>query len=294
MITETRILEPGAIEAPAGKIPYLLLPGTDLFAVRAERLRVLSEGHSIGDYLSFMALVADAQQEALARVPYLSLPLLDVQAIPLHPAWREGLEMILRRTGEAPLPAAAHEAIEDLLTTSEAGLNNKADRVLSGDPTGIPPRELPFIAAALQVYWAHLASSFREDAFGRPEHGGLCPVCGSYPVAGIVHNGGTKHGLRYLSCSLCSSQWHMVRIKCGNCEAVGGIDYFTLEGSDGAVKAETCADCNFYLKIFYLDKNPRMEASADDLATLSLDMLMHEEGKIRRGPNLLFHTGKSH
>ena len=34
-----------------------------------------------------------------------------------------------------------------------------------------------------------------------------------------------------------------------------------------------------------------MEAIADDVATLALDILMDEEGKARGGPNLLFHPG---
>ena len=34
-----------------------------------------------------------------------------------------------------------------------------------------------------------------------------------------------------------------------------------------------------------------MDAMADDLATLALDMLMDNEGKVRGGPNLFFHPG---
>ena len=86
----------------------------------------------------------------------------------------------------------------------------------------------------------------------------------------------------------------MVRIKCSSCESTHGIDYYTLEGSNGAVKAESCNDCNFYLKLLYLEKKSQMEAMADDLATLTLDMLMDKEGKARRGPNLFFHPGRSY
>ncbi len=86
----------------------------------------------------------------------------------------------------------------------------------------------------------------------------------------------------------------MVRIKCSNCESTEGINYYTLEGSNEAVKAECCDKCNFYLKLFYLEKDGQMEPTADDLATLALDMLMDREGKTRFGPNLLLHPGKSH
>ena len=166
-----------------------------------------------------------------------------------------------------------------------------ADRILAEDLDRVSPRDLPFVAAALQVYWAQMASALGDGACGRLEQGGLCPVCGSHPVAGIVRTGGKEQGLRYLCCSLCASQWHMVRIKCSSCESTSGINHYTLDGSNGAVKAESCDSCNSYLKLLYLEKDCLMDPIADDLATLSLDMLMDNEGRERSGPNLLFHPG---
>jgi FdhE protein len=306
MSSDVRILEPGQMEKPMGEIRFLFLPGRDLFARRAARLRVLSKDHPLGDYLTFLALLADAQQDVLNQFPTLSLPdtneqalcrergipLLDARSRPRNPAWRSGLSAILRQINVAVLPAAAQETVTRLVQTSETGLEEMADRILAGDLANISPQEMPFIAAALQVYWVHLASSLREDAFGRLKQNGLCPVCGSYPMAGIVRSGGEEQGLRYLCCSLCSSQWHMVRVKCSSCESTRRINYDILEGSNGAVKAESCNDCNVYLKLLYLGKDPYMEAMADDLATLALDMLMDKEGKARGGPNLFFHPGK--
>ena len=135
------------------------------------------------------------------------------------------------------------------------------------------------------------ASRRRDRAIGKLEQGGLCPVCGSHPVAGIVRIGGAQQGLRYLSCSLCATEWHMVRIKCSSCESTRGISYYVLEGSNGAVKAESCDECNSYLKLLYMEKDHQMEPVADDLASLALDVLMDETGKARGGPNLFFHPG---
>lgn len=202
--------------------------------------------------------------------------------------------MILQQMSKDYLPSAARDAASVLMQTSETGLEERADRILAGNLAAVSPQELPFVAAALQVYWVRMALSLKEDAFGRLERGGLCPVCGSYPNAGIVHSGGAEQGLRYLSCSLCASEWHMVRIKCSSCESTQGIDYHIVEGSNGAIKAESCNDCNFYLKLLYLEKDPQMEVTADDLATLALDMLMDKEGKARGGPNLFFHPGRPH
>jgi FdhE protein len=84
----------------------------------------------------------------------------------------------------------------------------------------------------------------------------------------------------------------MVRIKCSSCESTKGINHYSLEGSNGAVKAESCDNCNAYLKLLYLEKDSQMEAVADDLATLALDMLMDQEEKERNGPNLFFHPGR--
>ncbi len=298
--------EASQMEDPAGEIRFLFLPGRDLFSRRAGRFRLLSEDHSLADYLAFLALLADAQQAALDQVPTVSPSDLGEQAIcrahgtpplgarswPRNPAWREGLAMILRQMGAAVLPSAAGETVADLMRAGEAALEAAADRILAGDLVDIPPRELPFVAAALQVYWVQMATALGERAFGRLEEAGVCPVCGSYPVAGIVRSGGAEHGLRYLCCSLCAAQWHMVRIKCSSCESTRGINHFILEGSNGAVKVESCDDCGAYLKLLYMEKDGRMEAMADDLATLALDMLMDKEGKTRSGPNLFFHPGR--
>jgi len=306
MNTEARILEPGQLEPPMGEIRFLFLPKRDLFSRRAERLRFLSPGRPLGDYLAFLALLADTQQSALNQFPTLSLPdlseqarcreqgtpLLAARSLPRNPAWLAGLKMILQQMKETALPAAAKEAVTGLMGMSEARLDEMAKGIVAGDFADISPQELPFVAAALQVYWVQMAGSLKEEAFGRPEQGGLCPVCGSSPNVGIVRSDGAEQGLRYLSCSLCSAQWHMVRLKCSACESTGGIDYHILEGSNGAVKAESCDDCNSYLKLLYLGKDPQMEAMADDLATLSLDMLMDKEGKRRGGPNLMFHPGR--
>jgi len=306
MNAEGRILEPGQIEVPAGQIRFLFLAGRDLFVRRAERFRLLADGHPLGDYLAFLASLADAQQKALDHFPTLALPAPEEQALsrdhgmpllaalswPRNPAWQSGLTMILQHMGETALPTTARETVAGLMDEGITVLEEMADRILAGDLGAISPRELPFVAAALQVYWLQMALALGEDAFGRLEQVGVCPVCGSYPVAGIVRSGGAEQGLRYLCCSLCASQWHMVRIKCSSCESTHGINHYSLEGSNGAVKAESCDDCDSYLKLMYLEQDSRMEAMADDLATLPLDMLMDQEGKVRRGPNQFFHPGR--
>jgi FdhE protein len=104
-------------------------------------------------------------------------------------------------------------------------------------------------------------------------------------VASVVRIGGDDHGLRYLTCSLCSAQWHTVRVKCALCESTQGISYYGIEGGSAAIKAENCEACKGYLKILYMDKDPNLEAVADDVASVALDVLMAESGAERAGIN---------
>jgi FdhE protein len=304
--SDVRIVEPGQMEAPVGEIPLLFLPQADVFVRRASRLRSLAANDPLGGYLSFLAVLADAQQQSLDRFPVLSLPspdeqardreegkpMLDARSHPRDPAWRKGLAVMLQKmVDEEALPTATREAISALMRRDDTALEEMADKILANEFGAVSPQELPFVAAALQVYWVRMALLMNKASFGIPGKGGVCPLCGSLPMVGVVRSGGQEQGLRYLSCSLCASEWHMVRIKCSTCGSTEGIDYFTLEGSEGAVKAESCGNCDSYLKLLYFGKDAQMDATADDLATLALDMLMEREGKMRGGPNLLFHPG---
>jgi FdhE protein len=151
---------------------------------------------------------------------------------------------------------------------------------------------------ALQVYWAVLAASFRPtDLKPLADAPGLCPLCGSLPVASVVQARPPYASYRYLSCSLCACQWHYVRVQCSQCGAAGkDIAYRALAEVDGdagevvregAIRAETCDHCHSYRKILYLEKDPALEPVADDLGTLALDLLLGEEGYMRASQNPL-------
>jgi len=119
----------------------------------------------------------------------------------------------------------------------------------------------------------------------------LCPVCGSPPVASLLHTMGNLQNTRFLSCGLCGSEWHCVRVKCSNCASTKGITYQVIEGQSDAVRAETCDECKTYLKIISLEKEPDAEAVIDDLATLGLDILVSEAEWQRLAPNPLLTFG---
>src|SRR2546428_344757 len=188
-----------------------------------------------------------------------------------------------------PLPEASRATIARLKDMDDASLERMAETLLAGDNDETLDRAaIPFIGAALQAYWLHLVTALGAGAFGRLEVPHLCPACGSAPMVSVVCIG-ADHGLRYLTCPLCSTQWHAVRIKCVFCDTTKGIAYYGIEGGSDAVKAESCDACHGYLKILYMEKDPNVDALADDVASIALDVLMAESGITRRGTNFFLY-----
>lgn len=299
-MSTTPIIQPGQIEAPSGDIPFIYIPPRDnVFRDRAGRLRQLAEGHVMKDFLLFMAELTEAQHAALAVFPKAELPTeaeiklcrehgmppLSVQSWPRNTVWQEALKKIIVDVMRTATPATK-EILLRLQALDSDALETFATAILAGEFEEVDLGAAPFVAAALQVYWTHMATTLGAQAFGANDINNLCPVCASPPVSSIVRIGGAENALRYLCCSVCNTQWHMVRVKCTNCESTKGISYFAIAGSSGAVKAETCEECGTYLKIMQMDKDQYVDPIADDLATLALDLMMDETGKLRSGPNL--------
>lgn len=297
----TTILQPGQIEPPVGEIPFLRLPErATFFARRAKRCRQLAVVHVQREFLAFMAEIALAQQAALAHFPQVPLPTVDLRAgvPPLavgswrrDPAWHEALRQIATAV-LVTAPPAAHATIAGMARMDAESLEAAAVAMLGASPSGEGDGGLLLVAAALQVYWLHMSTTMGRAAFGRCADPTLCPVCSSAPVVSLIRVGGAEQGVRYLHCSLCAAEWHMVRSQCSVCLESKGLSYHGIAGDTGAVKAEACAACGSYLKIFDLEKEPRLDPTADDLASLSLDLMMAERGVPRSGPNLFLHGAR--
>lgn len=182
-------------------------------------------------------------------------------------------------------------------------LERQADRLLHGITAGLDLAAAPLVAAALQLAFTRLVQATeaargtdRLPPFGRTDDATRCPCCGSLPTASISRLG-QQEGHRYLHCALCSSQWHLVRIKCSHCLGTKGISFQGLEAQPGtavaatgarpgAVQAEVCEPCGHYLKIVHMAKDNDVEPVADDLASLTLDLLLADAGHQRHGLNL--------
>lgn len=261
------------------------------FAKRAGRFRQLAEGRPIlAGYLALMADLADVQHslwesfpQALAPNSHAGRPPLDVASRHRDPAWREGLRLIAERLnpGEGPIAALCCRIRE----AADEELDDWAVHLLSANFGNIDLGLASFVAAALQANLTSAAARLDAGRFGAMESAHLCPVCGSWPVASVLQTGGSVQGLRYLCCSLCSTEWNRPRIHCIHCGSSKDVAYFGLEGTGEAVQAEACGGCKTYVKIMNREKEPEVDPFADDLATLSLDVLMAEEGYQRLGFN---------
>ena len=305
-----RILPRGEIETlDHTRIPRLRMPErAGVFSDRAARLRSLAEASPVGGYLMLMARLAQAQQAALKghappppdaavveRAKQHDMPPLPAVGMARDPAWRTLLGQLLDEVGgsdDTPAPAAAAcAALRQALDESPQVVEDLADALLAGVAKGEDAAAAPFIMAALQVYWTGMAAAIDEKQLPVGAFG-LCPCCGSAPVASVVRIGGAHDGYRYLCCPLCSVEWHLERVKCSHCASTKGIAFHHVEGGSDAVKAESCEGCRSYRKILYQEKDLYVEPVADDLASLALDVLMGEEGYVRRSGNpLLWQVG---
>lgn len=311
-----RILERGQIETLASRsIPRIRLPERPrLFAQRGERLRTLAQESPIAHYLRFCAVVADAQHAALADFPAAAptsaqlalahehrMPPLAATSWRRAPQWRDALAAICAAVAAgAEFPGEVARLAARVRAASGDELETQADVLLGVRDGAIDAASAPLLMAALQVNWTALASGFAAADVQPLDVPGVCPLCGSLPVASLVRAQRPYQGYRYLHCALCACEWHMVRVQCSQCGADGkDITYHSLtdaagdESAGGApVRAESCGHCRTYRKILYHEKDPALEPVADDLASLALDLLLADEGYERASGNPLLWTAE--
>lgn len=269
-----------------------------LFYKRAERISALAEGNPAAAFLRLLGKVFLAQAAACGVVSDVGAPSTEVLARagehvmpPLAPdswtptaTYREALRFIVAHISPDGLPAATVETLKGIAQATDGHLDSLARAFLSD---GVPPQwqgEALFAVAALQVEFARIAALIPPEALTPLDAAGLCPACGAHPVAGVVV-ADEAYGRRYLTCRLCSTSWRHVRVACVFCGGEKNIAYQEIEGGSGTSKCETCDDCEGYSKLFYQMKDMGIEALCDDLATLSLDLLVSNAGWKRHAPN---------
>jgi FdhE protein len=290
----------GLKEPPAFRLPDI----KSVFADRAARFEALAALGREPEFMRFMARLAHAQQQALDAHPMPPTP--DAQHLErcrmhglpplgtdsaLDATWRSALKSIIQSL-LADAPEAARRVLSDLDKLDAATLDTQAARLLSLDYPALDPATVPFLGAALQVHWVKRVASLGADELRKLDVPHLCPACGSPPIASVLRINVPVPGTRYLHCVLCATDWYMPRGHCSQCEAQDKLAYYHVENGNDAIRGESCEDCKGYIKSLNQEKDPQADPVADDLATLSLDILMDDSGYERASPNYFFVPGQ--
>lgn len=299
-------------------VPALRPPRpASLFAERALRLRERAAGHAMRDYLLLLAVVCEAQHARAQRLPPIALPdagqieqarsrgqpLLAALDWPRDSLWREELRLLLGQVvARLPADSPARGGAQAVIDLPDDVLEQQAERLLAGITLGLDLAAAPFIAAGLQLYWTQLVAATalkHPDAFDTTGERTHCPCCGSLPTASVTRVGKGLRGQRFLHCSLCHAEWRLKQVTCTHCLKTDAIQYQALQAvtetepssERAAIEAETCDHCRHYLKIMHMEGDAHVEPVADDLATVTLDLLVSEAGFTRHGTNLLLLFG---
>jgi FdhE protein len=292
----------GGVKAPE---PLILPDPARRFADTARRLGALATGHPMEEWLRFMMGLAQAQHVAATTPAPLTgleqsrveqavearLPPLAADGYRREAAWQNGLVRLLDSFAGHPMPAQARAVMVRLRERDARAVDALADGILQGEIEAADAGAALYVAAGLQVYFTCMASSLSASSLRLLPDRGMCPCCGSTPIAGLITASGQAPGARYLYCSLCSTAWNHVRAVCITCGGSRGLSLKEIQEDSSTARAETCGDCRTYSKVLYQAKDIAVDPFADDLATLGLDLLVAEAGWSRHAPNPLILVG---
>jgi FdhE protein len=300
VMSDSRFIQPDpSMIGGVSKAPFVKLPDPrDVFARRAQRLRMLTVGGHLASYLEFLASISDAQcavlpelgeaqlpaPEFIERARRFNMPALDRNASKGDAALHDTCQRLFTALASFSKPEAAEAALARTRHLDVDALDAMITAVLADSIPADSVAEHVYVAAGLQVHFARLAAQMDANALG-PVGVGLCPVCGGRPVVSMIVGWHGADGARYASCTLCSTLWNEVRVKCLACGSTKGVGYQEIEGQGGTIKAETCDECGSYVKVLYQHKDTALDPVADDVGSLDLDQLLRESAYARAGLN---------
>src|SRR6266699_2449766 len=90
------------------------------------------------------------------------------------------------RSGPLRQRPLVRTSCERLQSAAAQELETQADALLAGRAEVVEVGAAPFLMGALQVHWVALASLLPPEQVTPLEVPGLCPACGTLPVASIV------------------------------------------------------------------------------------------------------------
>jgi FdhE protein len=260
----------GVAEAPFVRLPD---PAT-IFADRAKRLRDLAADNPLGPYMRFLGDIVAAQHAIGAGLPPPS-----PQQAPLaqQPEFTTILDAMLDATSGVQAPQQARAAHDRLVALNQSARRKLAEEISAGTYETDRIGESLYVAASVQLYLVRQSACLDAKTL-QPRPDNTCPCCGAAPVSSMIVGWTQAHKARYLCCSLCSTLWNFVRIKCVSCSSTDGIVYSTIDGGPRDVAVETCSVCRTYIKHLHQHQAPLLEPFADDVASYGLDLLVRQEG----------------
>ena len=222
------------------------------------------------------------------------IPLLDAEGITidgrLYTKTLREICGVVRRKKEALLPPDFENALEGIeyhacvkgVMEDELLLEEMSHEVnVDHDLLSFLVRQVlsPFIMSYAEHVREHIDVRNWQKAF--------CPVCGREPLMAKIEG---EIGGKWLSCSLCFTEWRFKRIACPFCENEDQefLRYFAAE-DDEAHRVDVCDHCKKYIKTVdgrkpYSIRNMLVE----HLTTLALDLVAEGEGYQRGSSEACF------
>lgn len=281
--------------------PLAILPRPEkLFTQRAERFTFLAQGSNLAPYLNFLAALTRVQAQLVTSLPAVTPP--DADRIALARSSRmppldrrllvddadlgATLDALLAEAGSIEMPAPARLALSALTAATAEDRRWLIGNVLNDEIPEDSAAPHLFVAAAVQVHMARIAATLDAGQLVAIRTG-VCPSCGGKPVSSVVTGVMGAEGTRYAACSCCQTLWNEVRLTCLSCGSNAKIGFQsvedgTVDANTGAqIKAETCDNCDSWVKQMAQNRNPSLDPVADDVASMGLDALM-KDSKWRR------------
>lgn len=279
--------------------PFAVLPDPGrVFLTRSERFAALAPGHDLEPYLRLLAQVARAQHDILKDLPEPALPSperlalarentmppISTGQIVLDEAADGTFEALVKALAAAELADTSRTVVEAVEKAGPEARRLMMQAVILDEIPGDAIAEHVIAAAAVQVMFTRLAARLDVESLERVADG-ACPSCGGAPVASAIVGWQGAHGTRFCTCSICATQWNVLRIKCLVCSSEKGIAYHSIEGGSETVMGETCEACDSYVKMLHQHKDAALDPIADDVASLALDLTLTKEGWKRASIN---------
>jgi FdhE protein len=279
--------------------PFAVLPDpASVFLRRSERFAELAPGHQIEPYLILLSQITRAQHDVQATMPRSALPParqlqlahdnimppISTALMELDEAADQTFDSLLKQLATEDLAPTARLTLEVVAQATPIERRAMMRAVVLDEVPDDAVAEHVLAAAAVQLVFTRLAVRLDVASLQRVADG-ACPSCGGAPSASAIVGWNGAHGTRFCTCSICATQWNVVRIRCLVCSSESGIAYHSIEGGSETIMGETCESCSSYVKMLHQHKEAGLDPLADDVASLALDLTLAKAGWQRASVN---------